>query len=288
MYIYHRYTERCDYQPPCISFVSQTFEHKTVHKAKSSQQCRAQKHIVNSFIHFKITTNPPRKNVGYNRQTHTSSTTISVCKNLLRRLLLQIRLDTALPRLPIIVLLLRLRLLRIVAGEPSNGAADRAPNAILHATAQILHLALGLLALAVGVLLDAFLLQALGADEPADALLERANVLVPRAGRAVGVVLCDAAGCGGGEGTGLGGCVGEILLGGGFELAVFAFGLGSKSAGVDWEEAEREDGTYLVGGAAGERAESALCGALGLVEVALAGRGLVLRGRHGGGCGLCV
>jgi hypothetical protein len=164
---------------------------------------------------------------------------------------------------------LRLRLLRLVTGEPSNGTADRASNAILHTTTEILHLALSLLALAISILLNA--------------LLQRADVLVPRAGGAVGVIFCDAAGCGGGEGAGFGGCVGEVLLGGGFELAVFALGLGDGLAGWVGKELGGRMETYLVGGAAGERAESALCGALGLVEVALAGGSLVLGGRHGSG-----
>lgn len=184
------------------------------------------------------------------------------------------------------MLLLRLSLLRLVPSKPRNNPANRTPNAILHAAAQILHLSLGLLALALSILLNAFLLQPLGADEPADALLQRADVLVPGASRAVGVVFRDAAGCGGGEGAGLGGCVGEVLLGGGFELAVLALGLGNGLAGWIGRELRGMMGTYLVGGAAGERAESALCGALGLVEVALAGGGLVLGGRHG--CALCL
>ena len=54
-------------------------------------------------------------------------------------------------------------------------------------------LALSLLALALLVLLDTLLLQALGADESADALLQRAHVLVPAACTAVGVVFRDAA-----------------------------------------------------------------------------------------------
>jgi hypothetical protein len=178
-----------------------------------------------------------------------------------------------------------LRLLRLVAREPSNGTADGAPNAILHAATQIFHLALSLLALTLSILLNAFLLQPFGADEPADALLQRADILVPRAGGAVGVVLGDAAGCGGGEGAGFGGGVGEFFLGGGFELAVLALGLGGRLVGCGWEGPARKR-TYLVGGAAGERAEGALCGAFGLVEVALAGGGLVFGGRHG--YGLCL
>jgi hypothetical protein len=134
---------------------------------------------------------------------------------------------------------LRLRLLRLIPRQARNNPTNRTPNAILHPAAQILHLALSLLALALSVLLDTFLLQPLGADEPADALLQRADVLVPRAGGAVGVVLGDAAGCGGGEGASFGGGVGEIFLGGGFELAVLALGLGDKVSGLGWEEVGR-------------------------------------------------
>ena len=140
-------------------------------------------------------------------------------------LLLQIRLNTPLPRLALIVLPLRLRLLRLVPRQPRDGAANRATNTILHALAQIAHLSLSLLALALLVLANALLLQALGAGEATDRLLQGANVLVPAAGGAVGVVFCDAAGRGGCVGTGFCGGVGEILLGGRFGLAVLALGL---------------------------------------------------------------
>ena len=124
------------------------------------------------------------------------------------------------------MLALRLLLLRLIPRQPRNSAADRSTNTILHSLAEIRQLALGFLLLALGVLPCAFLLQPLGADEAAHALLERADVLVPAAGGTVGVVFCDAAGGGGGEGAGFGGGVGEVFLGGGFDLAVLALGLG--------------------------------------------------------------
>lgn len=46
------------------------------------------------------------------------------------------------------------------------------------------------------------------------------------------------------------------------------------------------DRTYLISGAAGQGAECALYGAGGLVEIALAGGGLVFVGRHDCDCGL--
>lgn len=77
---------------------------------------------------------------------------------LLRRLLLQVRLYTPLPRLPIIMLLLRLRALSLIPRQSRNGPANRAPNTILYALAQIRQLALRLLALALLVLANALLL----------------------------------------------------------------------------------------------------------------------------------
>jgi hypothetical protein len=144
---------------------------------------------------------------------------------LLGRLLLQVRLNTPLPRLSIIVLLLRLSLLRIVARQPSNSASNRPANTILNTLSKIRHLSLRLLTLALLVLASTLLLEPLGAHESANALLQRTDVLVPAASAAVRVVLCDAARGGGGEGSSLCCCVREILLGGGFGFAVLALRL---------------------------------------------------------------
>jgi hypothetical protein len=120
------------------------------------------------------------------------------------------------------VLPLRLSPLRIIPRQSRDRTTNSPTNTILHALTKVRQLALRLLPLALLVLADALLLEALGADESADGLLQSADVLVPAAGAAVRVVFCDAAGGGGGEGTGLGSCVREVFLGGGFGLAVLA------------------------------------------------------------------
>lgn len=85
---------------------------------------------------------------------------------------------------------LRLILLRLVPRQPRNSTAKRTANAVLNALAEIAQLTLSLLALALLVLLDALLLQAVGAEQVAERLLARADRLVPAAGGAVRVVLC--------------------------------------------------------------------------------------------------
>lgn len=96
---------------------------------------------------------------------------------------------------------LRLGLLRIVARQSRNRTANRPTDAILHSLSKIRQLALRLLALALLVLANALLLEALGADEPANGLFQGTDVLVPAAGAAVRIVFCDATGGGGGEGA---------------------------------------------------------------------------------------
>jgi hypothetical protein len=81
------------------------------------------------------------------------------------------------------------------------------------------------LSLALLVLTNAFLLESLGAHEPADGFLCGADVLVPGAGGAVVVVFCDAARGGDGEGAGFGGGVWEVFFDGGYVFAVLALDL---------------------------------------------------------------
>lgn len=137
------------------------------------------------------------------------------------------------------MLLLRLELLRVIARQPSNRTSNRASNTVLDALAQISHLALRFLSLALLVLSDALLLQALSADEAADCLFGCANILVPRASGAVCVVLCDTTCRCDRDGTGFGGCVGEIVFDvcGGF--AVLALCLGQSV-----HEHVKSDGMY--------------------------------------------
>lgn len=113
---------------------------------------------------------------------------------LLPRLLVKLGLDAPLCSLARIMLGLRLLLLNAIAREPGNSTADSPTNAIADALAIVAELALSFLSLAVLVLLDALLLQPLGANEPTKRLFARANRLVPRAFAAVGVILAHAAG----------------------------------------------------------------------------------------------
>lgn len=171
---------------------------------------------------------------------------------LLRRLLLQVGLNTALPRLAIVVLPLRLSLLRVVASETGNSTTNRAANTILHTLAQIAQLPLGFLALSFLVLTNTLLLQPLGANETPDTLLQRTDILVPRPSAAVRVILCDAARGGCSEGAGFGGCVGKVFFGGGLGLAVLALCLVESGDVFDRYRGEGGRETYLIGGAAGQ------------------------------------
>jgi hypothetical protein len=100
---------------------------------------------------------------------------------------------------------LRLRPLRIIPRQSRNCTSNRAPHTIANPLSKIANLARSLLSLALLVLTNAFLLESLGAHEPADGFLCGADVLVPGAGGAVVVVFCDAARRGDGEGAGFGG-----------------------------------------------------------------------------------
>jgi hypothetical protein len=112
---------------------------------------------------------------------------------LLRRLLLQIRLNTPLPRLSIIMLPLRLGLLCIIASQSCDRATNCASDTVGNSLAQVVYLPRGLLFLALLVLTSAVLLEALGANETTDSFLCGTDVLVPGAVCAVRVVFCDTA-----------------------------------------------------------------------------------------------
>tara|TARA_R110002003_G_scaffold235_4_gene16982 strand:- start:18848 stop:19459 length:612 start_codon:yes stop_codon:yes gene_type:complete len=101
------------------------------------------------------------------------------CMLLLRRLFLQISLNTTLPRLALVVLLLRFRLLRLVTRQTSDSTTNRSSNTILNALAKVANLSLSFLGLALLVLLDAFLLQALSAHEATEGFFCSTDVLVP-------------------------------------------------------------------------------------------------------------
>ena len=94
-------------------------------------------------------------------------------------LLLQIRLHPPLPRLPIRPLPLRLLLLPLIPHQTRNRTPDRPTDPISQTLPQIRQLALRLLSFTFLILPDALLLQAFGADQVANALLGRADRLVP-------------------------------------------------------------------------------------------------------------
>jgi hypothetical protein len=146
---------------------------------------------------------------------------------LLRRLLLQIRLNTPLPRLSIIMLPLRLSLLRIIPSQTRDRTTNRTSNTVWKALAQVIDLSSSLLFLALRILLLTRLLEVLGANKAADSFLCGTDVLVPWAFCAIWVVFCDTAWGGDGEGAGFGGCVGEVLFRGCDVLLVLALDLGT-------------------------------------------------------------
>jgi len=94
-------------------------------------------------------------------------------------LLLQIRLNTPLPRFPLIMLLLRLLLLRRIPRQPRNSTTHRTTKPITNSLSEIVDLARSFLLLALLVLLDALLLEALGAGEATDRFLRGTHILVP-------------------------------------------------------------------------------------------------------------
>jgi hypothetical protein len=81
------------------------------------------------------------------------------------------------------------------------------------------------LALALAILLNALVLQCFRSDQVADKLLARADGLIPRALRAVRVVLRDGAGAAQREGTGFDCGFRGIVLGGGIGLLGLTLGL---------------------------------------------------------------
>ena len=122
---------------------------------------------------------PPVLPRGYNRLLLHQSQIQPRLAHLLLSLLVQIRLDTTLHRLALVVLSLPLGLLCSITRKTSNGTANRTANTVGDTLAQVTELALSLLALALLVLLDALLLQALGADETANEFLAGTDSLVP-------------------------------------------------------------------------------------------------------------
>lgn len=128
------------------------------------------------------------------------------------------------------MLLLRRALLLLIPGQARDSTAHAATNTIAKARSQIAELALRLARLACLVLFGSGLLERLVADQVAQRLLAGADCLVPGAFRAVLVVGCDAGG-GGGEGTGFGGCVGEVVFCVRFGLFAVGGGLGGGLVG---------------------------------------------------------
>jgi hypothetical protein len=163
------------------------------------------------------------------------------------------------------MLQLPLLLLRLVASQTSKSATNSPTNTITHALSKIAQLTLRLLAFALGILLLAGFAHPLEPESASEGLFAGADGLVPRAGGAVGVVLRDAL-CADGEGADVGAGVGDVFAGFGFGFLLFGLVLGLVLlVGVGWC-VRSVDRSYLVGLAAGERAESRLGCAGGLVE----------------------
>jgi hypothetical protein len=163
------------------------------------------------------------------------------------------------------MLQLPLLLLRLVASQTSKSATDSPTNTITHAFSKIAQLTLRLLAFALGILLLAGLAHPLEPESASEGLFAGADGLVPRAGGAVGVVLRDAL-CADGEGADVAAGVGDVFAGFGFGFLLFGLVLGLVLL-VDVRWCVRSvDRSYLVRLAAGERAESRLGRAGGLVE----------------------
>lgn len=103
------------------------------------------------------------------------------------------------------------------------------------------------MALALQILLPAFALQALVAEQVADGFLAGADGLVPGALGAVGGVLGRGARGGEGEGTGFDGGLGGGVFGGGLVAGLLGFGLGGWLVGrlFGWGvlRMDRQDGT---------------------------------------------
>lgn len=123
------------------------------------------------------------------------------------------------------MLILILLLLVLVARQARVRGPRGALDAIRDPAAEIRELARGLGLLARLVLLLPFGLEALEAQSAAHELLAAADGLVPRALRAVGVVLGDGARGRGAEGAELGGRVGSVMLGLGLVLVGVGLGL---------------------------------------------------------------
>lgn len=149
---------------------------------------------------------------------------------LLLSLLLNLTLNTPLQRLALIMLQLPLLLLRLITSQTRKSAAHSPTDAIAHALSKIAQLALSLLAFTLGVLLLASLAHTLEAERASESLLPGADSLVPRAGGAVGVVLCDALGADG-EAADVGAGVRDVLAGFGFGFLLLGLVLVGLAAG---------------------------------------------------------
>lgn len=140
------------------------------------------------------------------------------------RLLVQLSLNTALPRLALVMSVHLPLLLLPVPREARDRAAKRALQPAASAILQVLELALGLLALPALVLHAAVVDHLLVAEQVSRRLFEAAHGLVVLAVLAVLVVLRDAAAADG-ERADPAGVVGGLVLGVGLGLGLLSFDL---------------------------------------------------------------
>lgn len=143
-------------------------------------------------------------------------------------LLLQVKLDTALPSLSLVMLIRVFGLGLTVASQASDSTTHGSLETITNTLAKVADLTLGFLTLTLQVLLTALLLQVLVANEVAGGFFDAADGLIPLAFGAITVVL-GCAGRGDGEGASFGCSVRKVGLGGAFVLVLFGFGLESWS-----------------------------------------------------------
>jgi len=130
-------------------------------------------------------------------------------------LLPNLTLNTPLQRLALIMLQLPLLLLRLIASQTRKRTANSPADTVADALSQIAQLTLGFLAFALCILLLAGFAHTLEAESAAERLFAGADGLVPRAGGAVGVVLCYALRADG-EAADVGAGVGHVFAGFGF------------------------------------------------------------------------
>lgn len=127
-------------------------------------------------------------------------------------LLLDVGFGSTLLSLSTIMQVLVASLLLAVARDAVHSTTNGALGTVRDTTPEVTKLTLSLLSLALSVLVNALLLQALRANEPAERFLGRAHGLVPGAFRTLGVILGNGARARGRVRANFGGGVRGVVL----------------------------------------------------------------------------